>query len=82
MQNFLEFLVVKLEECTRLGEEGFRIKDGLLFILEKLALLLRKDTAQYSTIETIMQEFAFPLLQSENGIERYRACKLYEELSM
>ncbi|CAI2372071.1 unnamed protein product [Moneuplotes crassus] len=82
LDQFIQYIVDHLDQSSTDNEEAFKSRDGFLFILEQFHLFFRGKLDYFPKVEEIIQKFAFPDLKSENGLVKFRACKLYEQLSM
>lgn len=82
LDEFLKYLFSQLEQASSAGSEGFKYFDALLFVIERLFLLISRKRDLFPSIDEVLYKFALPGLKSDSGLMKYRALKLYDELSM
>ena len=58
--------------------DDLRMKDALLNIIQNLCKFIKGNVDEFKQLEPVLSEYVLPNLNSENGIERYRAIKIYE----
>jgi nitrate reductase assembly molybdenum cofactor insertion protein NarJ len=78
LPEVLEFITESLNQCQ--SNTDFRVKDALLFLLENLAIIVKKVSSMHEGILKLLGEVT-PYLESGNAIENYRALKVLFEYS-
>jgi len=74
LNNFLAFLSGKLTESVQNG--NVRIYEAALYCIGKLRKTIKKYLPLIEQMESLIQNFAFPCMDSPIGILRMRACWL------